>query len=190
MPSSSDIIIKRNKTSLLFLLPKQTRQTYRLQAVSLFLLLSVYDKQWSVSCEYTGPLVLPHQTEWSQRIEQSPVAWDAKSERRFMNNYQKAQWIVFTKASALSLQTVPFRSSFKTVYVFLEKGVLWISALQVSDKNRNRFELSHSVWTNPVYKTFWASLPAKQAITVGSSSVLMWSCDMIGVILIFQSLRQ
>ena len=77
--------------------------------------------------------------------------------------YQKAQQIVFTKDSALSLQTVPFRSSFKTVYVFVEKGVLWISALQVSGKNHNHFELPHSVWTNPVYKTSWASLPAKQA---------------------------
>ena len=33
---------------------------------------------------------------------------------------------------------------------------------QVSGKNCNRFELPHSVWTNPVYKTSWASLPAKQ----------------------------
>ena len=144
------------------MLPKQTWQTYRLRAVSLLLPLSVYDKQWSVSCEYTRPLVLSHQTERSQKIEQSPVAWDVKSERRIINNYQKAQRIVFTKASALSLQMVPFRSSFKTVYVFMEKGVLWISALQVSGKNCNHFELPHSVWTNPVYKTSWASLPAKQ----------------------------
>ena len=56
------------------------------------------------------------------------------------------------------------------VYVFVEKVVLWISALQMSGKNRNRFESPLSVWTNPVYKTSWASLPAKQAITVGSSS--------------------
>ena len=77
--------------------------------------------------------------------------------------YQKAQRIVFTKASALPLQTVPFRSSFKTVYVFVENRVLRISVLQVCGKNRNRFELPHSVWTNPVYKTSWASLPAKQA---------------------------
>ena len=32
----SDIIIEQHKTSLLFLLPMQTRQTYRLRAVSLF----------------------------------------------------------------------------------------------------------------------------------------------------------
>ena len=40
----------------------------------------------------------------------------------------------------------------------------------MSGKNRNRFESLHGVWTNPVYKTSWASLPAKQAVTVGSSS--------------------
>ena len=36
-------------------------------------------------------------------------------------------------------------------------------------KNRNHLELPLGVWTNPVYKTSWASLPAKQAVTVGSS---------------------
>ena len=43
----------------------------------------------------------------------------------------------------------------------------------MSGKNRSRsdrFELPLSVWTYPVYKTSWASLPDKQAITVGSSS--------------------
>ena len=40
----------------------------------------------------------------------------------------------------------------------------------MSGKNRNRFEYPLCVWTNPVYKTSWASLPAKQAIPVGSSS--------------------
>ena len=43
----------------------------------------------------------------------------------------------------------------------------------MSSKNCNRLESVESplgVWTNPVYKTFWASsLPAKQAITVDSS---------------------
>ena len=38
------------------------------------------------------------------------------------------------------------------------------------DKNRNRLESPLGVWTNWVCKTSWASLPAKQAITVGSSS--------------------
>ena len=56
------------------------------------------------------------------------------------------------------------------VYVFAEKAVLWISTLQMSGKNRNRFKSPLGVWTNPVHKTSWASLPAKQAITVGSSS--------------------
>ena len=37
-------------------------------------------------------------------------------------------------------------------------------------KNRNRLESPLGVWANPVYKTSWASLPAKQAITVDSSS--------------------
>ena len=40
----------------------------------------------------------------------------------------------------------------------------------MSGKNRNRFESLLSVWTNPVYKTSWASFPAKQAATVGFSS--------------------
>ena len=37
-------------------------------------------------------------------------------------------------------------------------------------KNRNRLESLLSVWTNPIYKTSGVSLPAKQAIAVGSSS--------------------
>ena len=40
----------------------------------------------------------------------------------------------------------------------------------MSGKNSNRFESLLGVWTNPVCKTSWASLPAKQAITVGFSS--------------------
>ena len=39
----------------------------------------------------------------------------------------------------------------------------------MSGKNCNCLELQLGVWTNPVYKTSWASLPAKQAITVGCS---------------------
>ena len=42
---SSDIIIKQNKTFLLFLLLQQTRQTQTTRNLS-FLLLEVYDKQW------------------------------------------------------------------------------------------------------------------------------------------------
>ena len=79
---------------------------------------------------------------------------------------------------------------FKTVYVFAEKADLWISALQMSVKNRNRLVSPLGVWTNPVYKTSWASLPDKQAITVGSSSGLTWSCYMIGVVSSFQSVCQ
>ena len=81
-------------------------------------------------------------------------------------------------------------SSFTIVYVFAEKAVLWMSALQMSGENRNHLESPLGVWTNPVYKISWASLPAKQAITVGSSSGLTWTCYMIGVILIFQSVCQ
>ena len=40
-------------------------------------------------------------------------------------------------------------------------------------------ELPLGVWTNPVYESSRASLPAKQVITVGSSSVLTLSCYMI-----------
>ena len=77
------------------------------------------------------------------------------------------------------------------VYVFVEKAVLWTSALQMSGKNCNCLELQLGVWTNPVYKTSWASLPAKQAITVGSSlGFNVKLLHVIGVILIFQSLCQ
>ena len=79
-----------------------------------------------------------------------------------------AQRIVLQKLQ-LSLCKPP-KTPFKTVYVFAEKSlVFWISALQMSGKNRNRFESLLSVWTNPVYKTSWASFPAKQAATVGFS---------------------
>ena len=49
----------------------------------IFLLLAVYDKQWSVSCEYTRPFILqPHQAPWwSQRTEHWP-AWDANNESK------------------------------------------------------------------------------------------------------------
>ena len=43
----------------------------------------------------------------------------------------------------------------------------------MSGKNHNRFEWLLGVWTNPVYKTSWASLPTKQAVTVGFSSGLV-----------------
>ena len=42
------------------------------------------------------------------------------------------------------------------VYVFAEKAVLWISALQMSGKNRSRsdrFELPLGVWTYPIYNS-------------------------------------
>ena len=48
----------------------------------------------------------------------------------------------------------------------------------MTGKNRNRFEWLLGIWTNSVYKTT-ASLPAKQAVTVGFSlacvaSVSVW----------------
>ena len=46
--------------------------------------------------------------------------------------------------------------------------MLWILALQMSGKNRNRYESPIGVWKNPVCKTSWTSLPVKQGITVGS----------------------
>ena len=60
---SSCIVIKRNKTSLLFLLPKQTRQTYRLRAVSLFF----YCSQSTTNNDQFR--VNTNQTELSQRTE-------------------------------------------------------------------------------------------------------------------------
>ena len=41
-----------------------------------------------------------------------------------------------------------------------------------------------------LYKTSWASLAAKEAVTVGSSSGLTWSCYMVGVVLSLQSVCQ
>ena len=99
----------------------------------------------------------------AQRTEQSP-AWDANNERGTINNCQKAQRIVFTSS---------LFKNHTTVYVFAEKAGLWMSALQMFGKNRSCLKLPLGVWTNLVYKTSWASLPAKQqkqAITVGSSS--------------------
>ena len=79
---------------------------------------------------------------------------------------KKLNGFFFTEASALSLHTSDLEaSSFETVYVFVEKAVFWISALQMSGKNRDHFESPLSVRTNPVYKNSWESLPAKQAIS-------------------------
>ena len=60
----------------------------------IFLLLTVCDKQWSVSCEYTRPFILqPHQAPWwSQGTEHWPT-WDANNESkgaRIINNCQNA----------------------------------------------------------------------------------------------------
>ena len=59
----------------------------------IFLLLAVYDKQWSVSCEYTRPFILqPHQAPWwSQRTEHWP-AWDANNESNVQVNSKTAQF--------------------------------------------------------------------------------------------------
>ena len=45
----SDIIIERNKTSLLFLLPRQTRHYIDYEQSLSFLLLAVYDRQKMIS---------------------------------------------------------------------------------------------------------------------------------------------
>ena len=56
-----------------------------------------------------------------------------------------------------------------TVYVFAEKAVLWISALD--SLARMAVALNRrSVLDKSSVKTSWASLPAKQAVTVGFSS--------------------
>ena len=80
--------------------------------------------------------------------------------------------LVTTLIEGVRLKRCPLNTGF-TVYVFAEKAVLWILALQMSSKNCNRLESPLSVWTNPVYKTSSASLPAKQAITVDSSSSVL-----------------
>ena len=100
---SSDIIIERNETFLLFLLPQQTRQTDYEQSL-IFLLLAVYDKQRSVSCEYTRPFILqPHQAPWwSQRTEQTRIMKARQNYKQFLRRSTHS----FTKASALSLQTI------------------------------------------------------------------------------------
>ena len=56
-----------------------------------------------------------------------------------------------------------------TVYVFAEKAILWISALD--SLARMAIALNRrSVLDKSSVKTSWASLPAKQAVTVGFSS--------------------
>ena len=48
----------------------------------IFLLLAVYDKQWSVSCEYTRPFILqPHQAPW----------WSQRTARTDANNESNAE---------------------------------------------------------------------------------------------------
>ena len=63
-----------------------------------------------------------------------------------------------------------------TVYVFAETAVLWILARCLARIVIALNRRSIGVWTNPVYKTSWASLAGKQAVTVGFSSGLTWSC--------------
>ena len=169
----------------------------------IFSLLVVYGKHWSVSCEYTRPFILqPHQAPWwSQRTEHWP-AWDANNESKLKENYKqlsKRSTDEFLPKLQLSL-CKPFKTPFKTVYLFAEKEVFWISALQMSGKNRNRFSLSIrssfalnrcSVYGQIQYTKppGHLCLPIKllQLVLV---RVLTWSCYMIGVILIFQRLCQ
>ena len=98
----------------------------------------------AVSCEYSKPLVLPHQTQWSQKTEQSP-SWDG-------NNLWKETYKHFSKSSKDSVNRrklqfslyKPFRSSFKAVYDFAEQACVQLlkyynrcscgSALQMPDK--------------------------------------------------------
>ena len=132
----------------------------------------------------------PGQTQWLQRTDQSP-AWDPNNE--WKENYKQLSksstdsfYQSFSSLFINHLEQVHWR-----LYMFLRKRrVLWMSALQMSGENRNCLESPLGVGTNPVYNISWASLPAKQPITVGSSSGLTWSRYMIGVILIFQSVCQ
>ena len=69
------------------------------------------------------------------------------------------------------------------VYVFAEKAVLWISALQISGKNRDRFESPPGVWTNPVYRKIegipadfpiWICCPSDtQRIIISENDVIL-----------------
>ena len=99
---------------------------------------------------------------------------DVNNERRIKTIVIKLNGWILIKLQ-LSLYK-PFSSSFKKVYVFAEKAAFRKLALQMSDKNCSCLKSPLGIWTNPVYKTCWASLTAKQAITVGSSLGLMWSC--------------
>ena len=106
--SSSDIIIiKRNETILLFLLPQQTRQTDYEQSLIFFTARSL--RQTMISFVWIHKtFYLATSAWWSQRTEHWP-AWDTNNEStgELQNNCQNAQRIVFTKAwSALSLQTI------------------------------------------------------------------------------------
>ena len=127
---------------------------------------------------------VPYQTQWSQRTEQSP-AWDSNNERRIINNCQKLQRTVFAKANQLFLYR-PFRSSFKTVYFYPEKAVY----RRCKCLERTIIDLN---WRSVFGKIKYTKLPEhlcllNKLLQLVLVRVLTWSCYMIGVILIFQSL--
>ena len=117
------------------------------------------NKDHAVSCEYTKPLVLPHQTQWSQKTEQSP-AWDGnnlwKETYKYFSNSSTDSHGVNRRKLQFSLYK-PFRSSFKVVHDSVEQACVQLlkyynqcscgSALQMPDKNR--LESPLGVWTNP-----------------------------------------
>ena len=165
---SNDIIIERNKTFYC----SCSR--------------SEHDKQWWFVWIHKifGRTPVPYQTPWAQRTEQSP-AWDSNNERRIINNCQKLQWIVFAKGNQLFLYR-PFRSSFKTVHVFAEMAVYRRC------KCLERIVIVWN-WRSVFGKIKYTKLPEhlcllNKLLQLVLVRILRWSCYMIGVILIFQSL--
>ena len=154
----------------------------------IYLLLAVYDKQSSVSCAYTRPFILqPHQAPWwSQRTEHWP-AWDA-------NNESKG---VLSKSS-----TDNFYQSFSSLFA---NHLKLHSRRYMFLRKRRSFEYQHcrclariTIASNccSVYGQMQYTKPPEHLCLLNKPlqlvlvRVLSWSCYLIGVILIFQSLCQ
>ena len=96
---SNDIVIRRNKTSLLFSLPQQTRQNIDYEQ-SLFSYCSqskANNDQFRVNSQNPCSYLIKHNGHKEQTSRQPETR--IMNERRIMNNCQKAQRIVFNQAS-------------------------------------------------------------------------------------------
>ena len=198
LSSSADAIFKwyhnRAKWTIFTILaPAENMTNIDYEQSLIFLLLAVYDKQWSVSCEYTRPFILqPHQAPWwSQRTEHWP-AWDANNESKLKENYKQ-----LSKRS-----TDSFYQSFSSLFA---NHLKLHSRRYMFLRKRRSFEYRHcrclariAIALNrcSVYGQIQYTKPPEHLCLLNKLlqlvlvRVLTWSCYMIGVILIFQSLCQ